>query len=102
MCRSTPPSKVGPVVTTRTGRLHVTGQDSSPRATQYEQGLEDQDGSDYLIERGATAVLWSALMHVMTGCGLAQHQSNALRKPSCGRADGGCIQVVHDSNKADC
>lgn len=69
------------------GLLHVTGQNSSPCVTRCEEGLENQDGAGYLSERGATAVSWSALMHVMVGCGLAQYEPTALRKPSCGRAD---------------
>ena len=72
-----------------------------PRATRYEEGLEDQDESHYLIERGAAAVPWSALMHVMMGRGPAQHQPNALRKPSCGRADRACSQGLHNIKQAD-
>lgn len=34
--------------------------------------LEDQDGSAYLIERGAAAICRPALMRVMMGCWLAQ------------------------------
>jgi hypothetical protein len=84
MRRLTLSSEVGPEATTRSGLLHVTGQNSSPCATRYEQGVENRDGFDYVIERGAATVSWSALMHVMLGCGLAQYEPSALRKPSCG------------------
>jgi hypothetical protein len=42
--------------------------------TQYKAGLEDQDRPGDLIERGATAVSRSALMHVVMGCRVAQYE----------------------------
>jgi hypothetical protein len=56
MRRLTLSSEVGPEATTRSGLLHVTGQNSSPCATRYEQGVENRDGFDYVIERGAATV----------------------------------------------
>jgi hypothetical protein len=49
MRRLTLSSEVGPEATTRSGLLHVTGQNSSPCATRYEQGVENRDGFDYVI-----------------------------------------------------
>ena len=93
-------SEVGLEAMTRSGLLHVTGQNSSPCATRYEQEVEDQDGFDYLIERGAATVSWSALMHVMLGCGLRN-----MSRPPCASRHAGvgqdCSPLLHNSKKAD-
>jgi hypothetical protein len=63
---------VTPDVITKTRLLHATGQASNPCMSQRNARLEDQDGSAYLIERGAAAICRPALMRMMMGSWLAQ------------------------------